>query len=1019
MAGLPDVVSYNFHVKPILADRCFSCHGPDAARRKAELRLDQPGWKATDLAARLLSTDPEYLMPPPESHLSVTAVEKATLFRWLDQGAQYEAHWAFQPLRKNESPTLSGLSHPVDQFVRETLQSRQIVPSPRASKETLLRRISFDLRGLPPSLAERADFLADTQPDAYERQIDAFLASDSYGERMAAHWMDLARFTDSDGYLDDKHRDFSPWRDWVIDAFNQNMPYDQFVSWQLAGDLYPNASQEQILATAFNRLHKKNSEAGIVFEEYRVEYVADRTQTFGKAFLGLTVECARCHDHKYDPLSQQNYYELFAFFNSTHELGHAVYGPDQTPGPALLLTDAETEAKRAFLEQNIQAQEAQLAETSGALTKEVVPKINLKKALQKDLVAHLSFEQINGTNEQNATTPNLARTGAPARLHQAQIQAGKHGNAFFVSDYNTVRLPDSVGNFERSDPFSVSLWVYPDTVYKEASLFTHCEDFRLGFKGYALLLRDNHLQFHIAHSWPQNALQVLSSSTLPVRQWSQITLTYDGSSKASGVKLFVDGEPMPTEIELDHLYKGIRYEKDIHTYGYRPFQLGYRDKLIPFKKGGLDELRIYRRELSPLEVLGLFDLAEAQQLLRQSPEHALVRDHYCSQMHPEMLAQKERLHHSRARLTQLMNAVPEIMVMGDLPEPRPTFVLERGNYDRHGEAVSPQTPQALLPFPATAPPNRLGLVQWLFDPRHPLTARVIVNRIWAMHFGTGIVETTEDFGSQGAFPSHPALLDWLAHWLIQNQWDLKALHRLILTSETYQQSSRVRPELAEIDPENRLLARGPRFRLPAEMIRDNALALSGLLVPKTGGPSVYPYQPEGLWDELSNKSWRYPYLQKPGEGLYRRSLYTIWKRTAPPPAMQIFDIANRDLCTVRRKETSTPLQALVLLNDPQYQEAARKIAERIFALEPMEIAAQMALVFQIVLGREGSEVELERILAFYLEEKNWYEQHPEEALAYLSVGASEWNPILSPASLTALGLTINSLMNTAEAYTRN
>jgi hypothetical protein len=1024
-AQLPQEISYSFQVKPILADRCFACHGPDGENREAELRLDEPGWNQEEFQRRILSSDPDYLMPSPESHLSLNPAEKATLIKWVQQGARYEKHWALssrqravgsRQSQKSLIPNTSSAAFRIDQFVKQRLKSEGLSPAPSASKETLIRRLSFAIRGLPPGLEEIGAFLADSTEDALEKRIDTFLSDASYGERMAAHWMDVARYTDSDGYLDDKHRDFSPWRDWVIRAFNDNMPYDQFVSWQLAGDLYPRATQEQILATAFNRLHKKNSEAGIVFEEYRTEYVADRTNTFGKAFLGLSLECARCHDHKYDPVSQKNYYELFAFFNNTHELGHAVYGPDQTPGPALLLTDDEVEQKRAFLEREIEKSEQALEKLSLMELREknrpTLP--GIQASIAKNLVAHLSFDEVNWQEEGYAQTEDLVSPDRKAKLREPVLKPGRKGQAFFVTDYNSGRMPDSVGNFERTDPFSVALWVYPDTAYEEASLFTHCEGLRLGFKGYSLHLQDNRLRFIMAHSWPQNALELVAKEKLPVRQWSEICLTYDGSSQAKGVKMYLNGEPLTLDTVADHLYKGIVYEWNIHTYGYQPFQFGYRDKLLPFKKGGLDELRIFDRELMPLEVLVLHQPDRAQKQLAAGSfdtDLDLLRTSKYRRL-------KRHLQEKRRELNQLMNQIPEIMVMGDLPEPRATFVLNRGNYDAPGEQVEPNTPEALFPYPPSYPPNRLGLARWLFHSQNPLTARVIVNRIWQMHFGQGLVKTAEDFGAQGALPTHPGLLDWLANWFIASGWDLKALHKLILSSATWQQSSVVSPELLARDPENLLLARGPRFRLTAEMIRDNALAISGLLVPKVGGPSVYPYQPAGLWDEISNKHWRYPYLQEPGEGLYRRSLYTIWKRTAPPPAMLIFDIADRDNCTVRRKQTSTPLQALVLLNDPQFQEASRKTAERILLKQDHD-ADQLQMAVRLVLGRDGTEPEIDRLLAFYTQEKNWYETHPAEAQAYLSVGESAWNPSLNASTLTALSLTVNSLLNTAEAYTLN
>lgn len=1049
--SLPDRIDFNFHVKPILSDRCFACHGPDEEKREAGLALhdrdltlaelrDNPGRFAivpgkpgrSEVVRRIHTGDPELAMPPPESNLQLSDYEIAVLTKWIEQGAEYRPHWSFIPPASAKLPEVAHREWPrneIDRFILDRLEQDGLSPAVEAEKETLIRRLSFDLRGLPPSLEEIDAFLVDDSPDAYEHLVDRFLSSSGYGERMAAHWLDVARYADSDGYLDDKHRDFSPWRDWVIRAFNENLPYDDFITWQLAGDLLPGATREQVLATAFNRLHKKNSEAGIVFEEFRVEYVADRTNTLGKAILGLSLECARCHDHKYDPISQQEYFELFAFFNSTDEMGHAVYGPDQTPGPALLLTDEEVDRQLDFINAQIAERERALADAAAKtdeafdrwLTRNPLRPEDIQEKLREDLSVYIPFDRIDPLEGEKATTPNLAPGGQPAALRNPLLQKGARGNAFFVTDYNSGSLPKEIGVYERTEPFSIDLWVYPDTFYKEAGIFLTCENLRLGYKGYSLHLKDNRLQFIIAHSWPQNAIEVRSVDPLPARQWTKVTITYDGSSRAAGVQLFLNGEQAEVHVERDHLYKGILYEWDIHTYGFNGFTFGQRDKVTPFKRGGLDELRIYDRALTPLEILSLYDPAAAGSLL-EAPADAIADrwllpyyQHYVDRRLPLF---RDSLQASRRRANELYNAIPEIMVMGDLPAPRPTYVLDRGLYDAPTEQVFPTTPESILPFPKEAPPNRLGLARWLFDDRHPLTARVIVNRIWQLHFGRGLVKTSEDFGAQGDLPSHPELLDWLAVWFRDSGWDLKALHRKIVLSAAYRQSSVIDPEKYERDPENVLLARGPRFRLPAEMIRDNALAISGLLVDKVGGESVYPYQPEGLWDEISNKSWRYRYLQEPGEGLYRRSLYTIWKRTAPPPSMKIFDIADRDVCTVRRRPTNTPLQALVLLNDPQYQEAARAVAQRILQGENQSVDEQLTAAFRLAIGRRPDVEERQRLLQFYEQEKERFRQDEEKMAAFLSIGETPADPDLPPESLAALSLVVNSLMNTDEAIMR-
>jgi hypothetical protein len=1050
-AGLPEKIDFNFHVKPILSDKCFLCHGPDAANRKAGLRLDtpegayaaleeHPGAKAivpsrlqqSEVFHRILSEDPELMMPPPESKLTLTAEEKAILSRWIQEGANYQPHWAFIAPQKATLPKVKHKDWPaneIDHFILSRLEQEDLSPSPEADKRTLIRRLSFDLRGLPPSREEVDRFLEDNSEQAYAKLVEQFLADPAYGERMAMDWMDVARYADSDGYLDDKHRDFTPWRDWVIRAFNINLPYDEFVTWQLAGDLLPNATQEQILATAFNRLHRKNSEAGIVFEEYRVEYVADRTNTLGKAFLGLTMECARCHDHKYDPISQQDYYRTFAFFNSTNEMGTAVYGPNQTPGPSLLLSSEEQSEIIAFLEKQIDRQADSLQQLLSAPAPEmkawaadeaaVLRELDQQK--QRGLQAALSFDNYKPTDEKFFTVSNAAKNAKPVQVKEPVIAPGKQGKGLFFSTYTSLKLPDEIGWFDRTDPFSISLAVYPDTVYREAGLFFHCEDIRLGYKGYSMHLEENHLKFIMAYSYLQNAIQVRSRDPLPVKAWTDFTLTYDGSSRAEGIHLYWNGEEVPLQIDYNHLYKGILYEPDIHTYGFAGFQLGERNFIKIMQKGGVDELRIYDRQLTPLEVLYQYDREKVSRYL-QAPEDekakAILQKHYRQLHQPEVRQMQTRLQASRKRLNDTITPISEIMVMGDLPEARPTYVLERGLYSSPGAEVQAGAPEKLLPFPEDLPQNRLGLSQWLFQPDHPLTARVFVNRIWQMHFGTGIVRTADDFGSQGALPTHPALLDWLAVEFRESAWDIKALHRKIVLSATYRQSARQTEALQSKDPDNQLLARGPSFRLPAEMIRDNALAISGLLVDRQGGASSYPYQPEGLWDEISNKHWRYRYLQKPGDGLYRRSLYTIFKRTAPPPAMLIFDAPDRSACTVRRIQTNTPLQALVLLNDPQYVEAARVLAEEQLKSTPENPDQNLRRGFELITGHPPDEQELRLLSQFYEEELALFATHPQKAVAYLETGEMPCDPGFPPERTAALASVLHAVMNTAEGYTR-
>ena len=931
-AALPQDLDYNFDVKPILSDKCFACHGPDPGTRKGNLRLDLAGDDPAlteeerrtrahalegELQHRVVSDSPELMMPPPESQLTLTDEERAALIKWADTGGAYRDHWAFQSPEPAEVPRMHDWGrNPIDAFVYERLQREGLRPSAPAAAATLLRRATLTLTGLPPTAGELRGFTVND----YGRLIDTLLIRPTYGERMAAHWMDVARYADTDGYLDDKHRELWPYRDWVIRAFNENLPYDDFVTQQLAGDMLPTASKETTLATTFNRLHKRNSEAGIVFEEARVEYVADRTLTLGKAFLGLSIECAQCHDHKYDPVSQRDYYRTFAMFNSTAELGTAVYGPDQTPGPALLLSDARQDSIIEYIEGLIAEQEAKLS---------AYDSLSVPDAARAPGGVYASFDRFGGQGK-HRTTDLVGATDRTLTVAEPRVGPGRRGKALYLNEFTHLAFPEKVGWRDRHQPWSIAVALRPDTVYEDVGVLYHNEELRLGLKGYSLHLVGNRLRVIMAHSYPNNAIQLTTTAPLPTREWTDVLVTYDGSSRAEGFHLFLDGQPAAVTVEYDNLYKGILYEYDVHTYGFRGLEIGTKAKSKLALGLGIDELRVFDRDLS-------------QPNGRTS----------------------ETLTTLRGRLNDTLNAIPEIMVMGDLPEPRPTYVLDRGMYDAPTTPVEAGVPEAVYPWRDEWPRNRLGLARWVTAPDHPLTARVFVNRVWALHFGRGLVETTEDFGNQGSLPSHPVLLDWLARWFVDSGWDVKALHRLILTSATYRQQSAANEALRERDPNNELLARGPSFRLSAEMIRDNALAATGLLDRKVGGPSVYPYQPAGLWDELSDKHWRYRYPELTPENRYRRSLYTYRKRSAIHPGQLIFDAPDNSVCSVRRSRSNTPLQALVLLNDPQFTEAAEALAERLFDGGHRTPTEQLREGFLRLTGLPPSEAELALLLDYY------------------------------------------------------
>ncbi|GAA4235550.1 DUF1553 domain-containing protein [Postechiella marina] len=1045
---LPDYVDFNYHVKPILSDKCFACHGPDTNNQKAGLRLDIPenayevlksGKQAivskktgkSEVIHRIFSEDPEVIMPPPEFNVPLTKKEMATIVKWIEQGAEYKPHWSFIKPKKSAVPEIkneSWVNNNIDYFVANTLEQKELSPSKRATKETLIRRLSFSLTGLPPTLNDIEHFVKDTSKLAYENLVDKFLESPDYGERMAANWLDVARYADSDGYLDDKHRDFSPWRDWVIHAFNQNMPYNEFATKQLAGDLLPNADKESILATAFNRLHKKNSEAGIVYEEYRAEYVADRTATVGKAFLGLSVECARCHDHKYDPISQKEHYQLSGFFNSTNEIGTAIYGPDQTPGPSLLLTDDEQGKLIAYLQERLGNQEKKLIKVKANekenfnLWKSRANAIYNDVALEakKGLVDYYPFDDFKNVGKGVFYSPSKVSSKKQATLKNPIIKEGAIHNAAFLDDYTSIKLEQKTGWFDHTDAFSISLSLFPDKVYDNAVVFHHSENIRLGLKGYSMYLEGNRLKFVMAFSWPTNAIEVVSTQPIPEKEWTNITISYNGSGKASGINIYTNGLKIPLETNIDNLYKSILFKPNVHTYGFQGLSFGNFFQIPSVVKSGVDEIKVYNKKLTGLEVLYHQNPKRLKDVLKKSisgKNEELLAEYYHDKLNLSARQINQNLQKTRKILTGHLDSIPEIMVLGDLPTPRPTYVLDRGAYDAHGEQVEPGVPEAVLPFNNNLPKNRLGLTQWLFDKDNPLTARVFVNRIWQMHFGKGIVASSEDFGNQGSLPSHPELLDWLAVTFMESGWDIKKLHKLIVMSSTYQQSSKVSKALLEIDTDNVLLARGPSYRLSAEMIRDNALAVSGLLSKKIGGRSVYPYQPKGLWDEISRKKWRYKYLQESDENLYRRSLYTIWKRSSPPPSMVIFDVGDRSVCSVKRRNTSTPLQALVLLNDPQFLEAHRVMAEHIISTHKNDSVKQLKQAFKLGVGRNPDSKELNLLQKFYKDEVNRFSTSKADASKYLSIGESSLKKDIDIVKTAALATVINGIMNTADSYT--
>jgi len=1034
MEEIPKELDFNIHVKPILSDRCFSCHGPDAAKQKAGLRLDvaevayaslpdHPDKVAitpkklvkSELYHRITSEEPSTIMPPPESSLTLTAREKAILIRWIEQGAEYQPHWAFMKPERPEVPKVeqeNWVQNPIDNFVLKTIERKGWQPTKKAEKEILLRRVSFDLTGLPPSIEEMDAFLADESPDAYEEAVNRLLASPYYGERMATDWMDLARFADTHGYTVDRYRDMSPWRDWVIEAFNKNMNYQQFVTWQLAGDLLQNPTREQILATGFNRNHQQNMEGGVVEEEFRVEYVADRTNTLGTAFMGLTMECARCRDHKFDPISQKNYFELFSFFNNVKEAGQISWD-DAMPVPTMLLTSEKVDSISRFVSNEIENKQETIAKLEQATAPSFQDWLsNRRPNLQvgnypNKMTAHFNLNSANISNRLNPSQKGVMKQQHVSTELKANLQAGKEGKALLLDGDAWLDL-GKVGVFDRHQGFSIGLWANIPDGLKNGVLFHKGIGAALyNFRGYHIALKDNRLQILMAHTAPYNAI-IEYVDDFPRDKWMHLTLTYDGTSKAAGLKLYVNGKEAETEVDNDNLYKSILFNFDGQPEA--GLQIGARWRGIGARGTAVDEISVFNTTLTDLEVLQLYDTNAYQELLQKSEneltnqEKEQFKAHYLARFLTKHAQEIKALQQLYQQYNSTLDTVQEIMVMDEMDEPKQAYILERGQYDMHGEEVFPNTPENVLPMPENLPKNRLGLAQWLFHEEHPLTARVAVNRLWQQFFERGLVRTSNDFGNQGELPSHPELLDWLGVEFQESGWDIKSMVKLIVTSATYQQASQASAQLAAEDPKNEFLARGPSIRLTAEMMRDNVLVASGLMVNKIGGKSVYPYQPDGLW-RINGTA----YQQDEGEKLYRRSLYTIWKRTVPNPTQATFDAPARANCSVKRQKTSTPLQALVLMNDPVYVEAAKVIGQRISENEKLDAGIQNA--FRLLTGRRANEAEIKLLLELQRSEKAKFEQVNDKMNGWLNAGDYVLNDQFDKTTLAANTVVASTIIN--------
>jgi hypothetical protein len=1020
-------VDFDRQVRPILSDNCFTCHGPDENHRMLGIHFDTkegafgkpgvivPGDSAhSKMYLRVSNPNAALRMPPVSSGRKLTPVQVETIKNWIDSGAKWETHWAYavpvRPALPNVKNT-AWVRTPIDRFVLAKLEQENLSPAPEADKATLLRRVTFDLTGLPPTSAELKAFLADRSPKAYEKVVDRLLASPHYGERMTVPWLDLARYSDTHGYHIDSGREMWPWRNWVIKAFNDNMPYDQFTVEQIAGDMLPHPSQSQIIATGFNRNHMINFEGGAIPEEYQNEYIVDRIEATSTTWLGITLGCARCHDHKYDPLTQKDFYSFGAFFNGIPEKG--LDGQKGNAAPFLQLPDAkETAAKSALLEA-IKQQDAKISAAQRAWEKEQ------RETPVSDVTNGLLAEYPLADSLEDRT-----HTGAAAKVVSGNLTFadGRIGRAADFDKEPHLSFGNA-GSFAANKPFSIAFWVKPGGPSGMAVLQKYATSPKSG-PGYEIAIdycnkKNCGILVRLRDNGPESGFEVKSLRGAELENWSQITVTYDGSGRAKGVQVYVNGQGAPTDI--------LRNNPVTASFVAGELQTGNKEWGTALK-GQVSDVRLYGRRLYANEALEIGLLKPLRTVLalsadrRSEDQKNWLRNYFLTQVANPGERQLDRDYRTLSRgLDELNREIPSTMVMSEMDKPRDTFILKRGDYRKHESKVSPNTPAILPPLPADAPHNRLTLAKWLVDPANPLTARVAVNHFWQMYFGIGIVKTSEDFGSQGDPPSNQQLLDWLATEFTQTKWDVKAMQRLIVTSAVYRQASKVSPELLERDPENRLLAHGPRFRLPAEMIRDNALFLSGLMTDKIGGPSVSPYQPKGLWEEMAfgGDFSKQKYEQSHGPDLYRRSLYTFIKRTVPYPGLNTFDAPDREKCTARRTVTNTPLQALVLMNDPTYLEAARVLAQRDLHEAGATDADRLRYVFRLVDDREPSQKEFDILSQLYQKEHAHYLANKKAAEKLISVGESKPDPKLEPADLAAWMLVSSTILNMDETVTKN
>ncbi|WP_442505586.1 DUF1553 domain-containing protein [Novipirellula sp. SH528] len=1034
IASAATPLEYNRDIRPILAEYCFACHGLDGSSREADLRLDarelaidagaiQPGDpEASELIARVMSDDADMVMPPPASKKSLSSEERETLRRWVAEGAEYQDHWALIPPTKVPPPQIDAdrpdanwCKNEIDQFVLARLHDSGLRPAAEESPRRFFRRLSFDITGLPPSVDDVESFVADyaaSGDEAVSQWIDRLMTSTAWGEHRARFWLDAARYADTHGMHFDNYREMWPYRDWVIRSFNQNQPFDDFTLEQLAGDLLPDPTLDQLIATGFQRCAMTTNEGGTIDEENVAMYAADRVQTFGWVYLGLTTNCCQCHDHKFDPITIKDYYALAAFFRNTTQPpkdGNSKDGRSKVAFVPIQQDLARWNELEPEIKNAEQARDLHVKNSNPAFTAWL------------DTVSAESMRQNSPTIKRLIHLPLNEKKGRGVAVSEdAQWTAdGKLGDTFKITATTTLEL-GGLGDFEKDEPFSFAAWIRLPDVNKAASIIARMDSSNAS-RGWDVFVAGGSVAMHLVQDWPENGLKVMTDKrVLNNNQWHHVCVSWDGSGNASGVRIFVDGKKQGTRTEKETLGK----DATIRTA--TPLRVGQRSSGSLLEGGSIQDLQLFTRVLESDEVVRVQQYSVLAKALdvpvgqRNEADQDALRQYFLENHDPEY---KQRVASIR-KLQREQEAIRQRGAITHIQEERPNTpamanILMRGEYDNVGESVAAAPPAVLHAMPSEAPANRLGLAQWVLDPANPLTSRVTVNRFWQEIFGQGIVVTPEDFGVMGAPPTHPGLIDWLAVDFVENGWDVKRFFKQMLMSATYRQAAITTAEKLEKDRDNLLLSRGPRFRMDAEMIRDAALANSGLMSQKMYGPGTRPYQPDHLWDivGLPEGNTRI-YTTDSGEDLYRRSIYSFWKRMAPPPGLEAFNAPNREVCTVRRERTNTPLQALVTLNDPQFVEAAKKLAEVALKTATDDDRALLDFIAERVLARTLREPEITILSTILADLRNHYQAHPQDASDLLAVGDSTVDTSLDASELAAWTMTCNQIMNLDEALTK-